>query len=103
MILTEEEREMLSGKCGEAVQWAMDFLVKLGDYFDAANLVNVKYVNILELMGTSERAYLELIDYFLGRAFPPRSLPLEEQGWQIHLFLNQIFFEDNEKAEDLRN
>ena len=65
MILTEEEREMLSGKCGEAVRWAMDFLVKLGDYFGAANLVDVKYVNILELMGTSERAYLELIDFLV--------------------------------------
>jgi predicted aconitase len=65
MILTTEEREMLSGKCGEAVQWAMDFLVKLGDYFGAAELVDVKYVNILEIMGTSERTYLELIDYLV--------------------------------------
>ena len=67
MILTQEEKEMLDGKYGEPVQWAMNLLVKVGDYFGAANLVDVKYVNILELMGTSEKACLELMDYLVTK------------------------------------
>ncbi|GAH73489.1 unnamed protein product, partial [marine sediment metagenome] len=42
-------------------------LVKVGDYFGAANMVDVKYVNILELMGTSEESYLELMDYLVSK------------------------------------
>jgi len=67
MRLTREEKGMLAGKHGEAVQWAMDFLVKVGDYFGAANMVDVKLVNILELMGSSEKSYLELIDYLVSK------------------------------------
>jgi len=66
MILTQEENEMLGGKYGEPVQWAMNLLVKVGEYFGAANLVDVKYVNILEIMGTSEKAYLELMGYLVN-------------------------------------
>ena len=67
MRLTEEEEGMLDGKYGEAVHWAMDLLVKVGDYFGAADMVDVKCVNILELMGSSEKSYLELIDYLVGK------------------------------------
>ncbi len=65
MILAQEEKEMLGGKYGEPVQWAMNLLVKVGEYFGAAKLVDVKYVNILEIMGTSEKACLELMDYLV--------------------------------------
>ena len=67
MRLTSEEQKMLDGKYGGAVHWAMDFLVKMGDYFGATDMVDVKYVNILEIMGTSEGAYLELIDYLASQ------------------------------------
>ncbi len=61
MRLTKEEERMLDGEHGEAVQWAMALLVKVGDYFGTASLVDVKYVNILEIMGSSEKSGLELI------------------------------------------
>lgn len=67
MRLTSEEREILNGKHGEAAQWGMDFLVKVGAYFGATNMVDVKLVNILELMGSSEKSYLELIGYLVSK------------------------------------
>jgi len=67
MRLTNQEQEMLDGKYGEPAHWAMDLLVKLGDYFGATDMVDIEYVNILEIMGTSEKSYLELIDYLAGK------------------------------------
>jgi len=65
MKLTEEEKKMLDGTYGEPVHWAMDLLVKVGDYFGADGMVDVSYVNILEIMGTTEKSYLKLMDYLL--------------------------------------
>ena len=45
----------------------MDFLVKVDDYFGASSMVDVKLVNILELMGSSEKSYLELIGYLVSK------------------------------------
>jgi predicted aconitase len=67
MLLTDEEKKMLDGKYGEPVQWAMDLLVKVGNYFGAANMVDIKHVNILEQMGTSEKSCLELMDYLVEK------------------------------------
>lgn len=74
MRLTKEEERMLDGEHGEAVQWAMALLVKVGDYFGTASLVDVKYVNILEIMGSSEKSCLELIDYLVSKKGKFRAL-----------------------------
>jgi predicted aconitase len=46
MKLTAEEREMLSGSCGRAVQKSMEILVALGKIYGAAEMVPVASVQI---------------------------------------------------------
>lgn len=46
MKLTEEEREMLGGKQGNAVKKSMEILVALGEIFGAENLIPVTSVQI---------------------------------------------------------
>ncbi|MCL5961649.1 MAG: aconitase X [Chloroflexi bacterium] len=41
MELTIEERKMLAGEHGEPVKIAMKHLVKLGNFYDAKNMVDV--------------------------------------------------------------
>lgn len=46
MLLTNQEREMLSGKEGKAVQKSMEILVALGEIFGAESLVPVSSVQV---------------------------------------------------------
>lgn len=47
MLLTEEEKRMAGGEYGPGVQKAMSFLIRYGEAFDAARLVNVHSAHIL--------------------------------------------------------
>ena len=45
MRLTEKEQEMLSGKCGKAVQKSMKLLVALGEIYGAEHMIEVNSVH----------------------------------------------------------
>jgi predicted aconitase len=67
MRLTDDEMGMFDGEHGKATQWAMQFLVEVGDYFGAEKMVDVTYVNILEHMSRADKSYLSLIDDLLTK------------------------------------
>lgn len=46
MILTDEEKKMQTGECGQGIRRAMEFLIKLGESFDAEKLVPVSYAHV---------------------------------------------------------
>jgi predicted aconitase len=46
MLLTDEEKRMFDGGHGPGIQRAMNFLVKLGESFDAERLVAISYAHI---------------------------------------------------------
>ena len=47
MRLTDEEKAMLAGEMGEAKRWAIDHQVKVGEMFDAADLVPVSQSHMM--------------------------------------------------------
>ncbi len=60
--LDDEEQEMLAGAAGAARQWAMQQLVEVGRFFDAADLVKVSQSHIMadtEALGEEGVAFLE--------------------------------------------
>jgi len=46
MLLTDEEKRMQAGDYGPGIRRAIDFLIKLGESFDAAKLAPVSYAHI---------------------------------------------------------
>jgi predicted aconitase len=46
MLLSDEEKRMWDGEQGPGIQRAIDFLVKLGESFDAERLVSISYAHI---------------------------------------------------------
>ncbi len=46
MRLTEEEEKMLDGKFGEPRKWAMDLQLKVGDFFEASEMIKVVSAHI---------------------------------------------------------
>ncbi len=46
MFLTEEEEEFLQGEQGEAIQLAMEVLVKLGEMYDADGMIQIENVHV---------------------------------------------------------
>jgi predicted aconitase len=62
MRLSEEEQAMLAGEHGEAKQWAIDHQVKVGQMFDAEDLVEVSQSHMMadpESVGEAGVAFLE--------------------------------------------
>lgn len=51
MILTEKEKQMLSGKEGNLTREAMKFLEALGEAFEAERMIDISYANILMASG----------------------------------------------------
>ena len=47
MKLTDEEEDMLAGARGEPRRWAIDHMVKVGEMFDAADLVPVSQAHMM--------------------------------------------------------
>lgn len=65
MILTEEQKEMLEGRHGNAVKKSMEILVALGNIFGAEKLIPVKSVQIsgvsYDNLGDAGLEYLEIM------------------------------------------
>ncbi len=62
MKLTDEECAMLAGEMGEAKKWAIDHQVKVGEMFDAADLVPVSQAHMMadpEALGDAGVSLLE--------------------------------------------
>ncbi len=62
MKLTDEEQAMLAGEMGEAKRWAVDHQVKVGDMFDAADLVPVSQAHMMadpESVGEAGTRFVE--------------------------------------------
>ena len=49
MYLTDEEKRMLNGECGEPLRFAMEMLSTLGEINDAEKLIPIKYAHIAGL------------------------------------------------------
>ncbi len=64
MYLKEDEKRMLSGQDGPLIQAAMQFLVSLGEAYDAEKMVDISYANIMLLSSFWGKGLLtrELVD-----------------------------------------
>ena len=74
MRLTDEEKAMLAGEMGEAKRWAIDHQVKVGEMFDAADLVPVSQSHMMvdpESAGEAGVAFLEGLAESGGRVSIP--------------------------------
>jgi predicted aconitase len=62
MKLCDHEQAMLAGELGEPRRWAMDHMIKVGEMFDAADLVPVSQAHMMadtESLGEACVAFLE--------------------------------------------
>ena len=62
MELNKEEKAMASGELGEAVEWAINHQIKVGNFFDAKNFVSVSNVHMMidpESVGIDGVLFLE--------------------------------------------
>ena len=62
MKLNDEEKAMLAGELGEPKRWAMDHMVRVGEMFDADDLVGVSQAHMMadtESLGEAGVAFLE--------------------------------------------
>lgn len=74
MKLTEEEQAMLAGKSGPAVRWAMDHMLKVGQMFDARDLVPVSQAHMMvdpESAGEAGVVFMEQLAAQGGRVVIP--------------------------------
>jgi len=63
VYLTEQERAMLDGKEGPVVAEALDYIVQLGEAFDAERLVDIVYCHYPAEMGIYAGQVEELVRY----------------------------------------
>jgi predicted aconitase len=62
MKLNDEEQAMLAGEMGEPKRWAMDHMIKVGNMFDAGDLVRVSQAHMMadtESLGNACVEFLE--------------------------------------------
>lgn len=62
MRLAEQEKAMLAGEMGEAKKWAIDHQLKVGEMFDAEDLVEVSQAHMMadpEAVGEAGVAFME--------------------------------------------
>lgn len=89
MKLTTYEKNMLSGFQGEAVKFAMQLIVKIGEIYEAGDLIKVSSSHILAHYGSLHEAGIELMEkiaHWGGRCrvpttVDPSSLP---EKWEEH-------------------
>ena len=63
MILTEQEKRMLSGDEGEVVAEALDYLQQFGDAFGAESFADIHYCHYPAEMGIYEGSVEEAVEY----------------------------------------
>jgi len=74
MKLTDEEQAMLAGDNGPAQQWAIDHQIKVGQFFDAADMVPVSQAHMMadpESFGEAGCAFMEDIASHSSRVVIP--------------------------------
>jgi predicted aconitase len=74
MRLTDDERAMLAGERGEAVRRALDLQIKVGDFFQADDFVQIDSAHMMaeiESMGEPCLAWVEEMADLGGRAVVP--------------------------------
>ena len=62
MKLNEEEQAMLNGEMGEPRRWAIEHMMRVGRFFDAADFVEVTQAHIMadtESLGEAGVEFLE--------------------------------------------
>ena len=78
MRLTDEEKAMLDGDMGSHVQWAIDHQIKIGNFFDAADMVPVSQAHMMadpEAFGAAGAAFMEAIASRRGVRLTPSCWP----------------------------
>ena len=66
MKLNKQEKAMLNGDFGEAVKWAIEHQIKVGDFFDAEKFISISQVHMMvdpESIGEGGVLFLEKIIY----------------------------------------
>ncbi len=74
MHLSDEEKAMLNGEFGKAKQWAIDHQIKVGEFFDAKDMVAVSQAHMMadpESVGDAGVDFMESIATAGGRVVIP--------------------------------
>ncbi len=74
MHLSDEEKAMLNGEFGKAKQWAIDHQIKVGEFFDAKDMVLVSQAHMMadpESVGDAGVDFMESIATAGGRVVIP--------------------------------
>ncbi|XDZ63567.1 aconitase X [Alphaproteobacteria bacterium LSUCC0396] len=74
MHLSDEEKAMLNGEFGKAKQWAIDHQIKVGEFFDAKDMVAVSQAHMMadpESVGDAGVDFIESIATAGGRVVIP--------------------------------
>ncbi|MBL6596228.1 MAG: aconitase X catalytic domain-containing protein [Candidatus Puniceispirillum sp.] len=74
MHLSDEEKAMLNGEFGKAKQWAIDHQIKVGEFFDAKDMVAVSQAHMMadpESVGNAGVDFMESIANDGGRVAIP--------------------------------
>ena len=74
MQLNDEEKAMLNGDFGRAKQWAIDHQIKVGEFFDAPDMVTVSQAHMMadpESVGEAGVDFMESIANDGGRVVIP--------------------------------
>lgn len=74
MHLNDEEKAMLNGEFGKAKQWAIDHQIKVGEFFDAKDMVAVSQAHMMadpESVGDAGVDFMESIATAGGRVVIP--------------------------------
>ena len=74
MHLSDEEKAMLNGEFGKAKQWAIDHQIKVGEFFDAKDMVAVSQAHMMadpESVGDAGVDFMESIAIAGGRVVIP--------------------------------
>ena len=66
MKLNPEEQAMLNGELGYPRQWAMQHMIQVGKFFDAANFVEVTQAHIMADTESLGVAGVELLEKLAG-------------------------------------
>ena len=100
MKLTHEEQAMLAGELGEPKRWAMEHMIKVGDLFDAADLVPVSQAHMMgdtESLGDAGVEFLEKLSEQANEE-SPLAVPMLTDPRGIDLSCYKEFGQNEEMA-----
>lgn len=87
VALSEKDRCMLDGKCGEAARLAMSIMVRMAEVYGATEMMDVTQAHIdgCGLLSESSLEFAETLAAYEGRVCIPTTLnmiPLDLQNWR---------------------